>query len=142
MPDPHRIEGELRQLYSKPQYSSLFDYERRFGNDPRRFTPQSLAKRAAEKLFSDRSLLDPVYVEELRGGVAFYRAFDGISFKQGTAMTLGSYWSSFRLVQRIWQTTLRGKCHAIAEHSRGMMRFVTVCVPRILRLTWVRQSVL
>jgi|HubBroStandDraft_1064217.scaffolds.fasta_scaffold253843_1 hypothetical protein len=105
MPDPHRVEGELRQLYSKPQYSSRFEHEKRFGSDPRRFTPQSLAKRTAEKLFSDRSLLDPVYVEELRGGVTFYRAFDGISFKQGTAMTLGSYWSSSNLVKRIWKAT-------------------------------------
>jgi hypothetical protein len=107
MPDPHRIEGELRQLFSKPQYRSRFEYERRFGSDPRRFTPESLAKTTAEKLFSDHSLLDPVYVEELRGGVTFYRAFDGISLRQGTAMTLGSYWSSYNLVHRIWKATER-----------------------------------
>lgn len=104
MPDPHRIEGELVELYSKAQYSSLFDHQRQFGRDPR-LTPHSLAKEAAQKLFSHRSLLDPVYVEELRGGVTFYRAFDGISFKRGTAMTLGSYWSSFQLAQRIWTAT-------------------------------------
>src|SRR5215469_4869104 len=105
MPDPHRIEGELRRLYSKPEYSSRFDHERRFGSDPQRFTPQSLAKKTAEKLFSERALLDPVYVEELKGGVNFYRAFDGISYKQGTAMTVGSYWSNSRLVERIWNAT-------------------------------------
>jgi hypothetical protein len=40
-----------------------------------------LAKKAAEDLFSHRSLLDPVNVEELKGSATFYRAFDGISSK-------------------------------------------------------------
>lgn len=110
MPDPHRIEGELRQLYSKPQYSALFDHRNRFQlADPKyidnRVTPQSLAKQVARSLFSNRSLLNPVHVEELRGEVDFYRAFDGISSERGTAMTLGVCWSSHSLVQRIWAAT-------------------------------------
>jgi len=129
MPDPHRIEGELLQLYSKPQYSSRFDHEKRFGSDPRRFTPQSLAKRTAEKLFSDRSLLDPVYVEELRGGVTLYRAYDGISFKQGTAMTLGSYWSSSTLVKRIWDATEKWSGKVREEVFMDFMRSASFIHP-------------
>jgi hypothetical protein len=129
MPDPHRIEGELRQLYSKPQYSSRFEHERRFGSDPRRFSPQSLAKRTAEKLFSDRSLLDPVNVAELRGAITFYRAFDGISFRQSTAMTLGSYWSSSNLIQRIWKATEKWSGKVREEAFMDFMRSASFIHP-------------
>lgn len=128
MPDPHRVEGELRQLYSKPQYSSLFDRKRSFGKDPR-LTPQSSAKKAAEDLFSHRSLLDPVNVEELKGGATFYRAFDGISSKQGTAMTLGSYWSSFQLVQHIWKVTDRWSGRVREEAFMEFMRTASFIHP-------------
>ena len=121
--------GELQQLYSQPQYNSLFDRERRFGSDPRRFTPQSLAKKAAQKLFCERSLLDPVFVEELKGGVTFYRAFDGISFKQGTAMTLGSYWSSFELVNRIWKATEKWSGTVREEAFKDFMRSASFIHP-------------
>jgi hypothetical protein len=107
MPDLHRIEGELLGFYSKPQYSSLFYQRNRFEMAAKTITPQALAKTAAETLLRSQSLLDPVYVEELRGSVELYRAFDGISKEQGTAMTLGASWSSRDLVERIWQATAK-----------------------------------
>jgi hypothetical protein len=80
-------------------------------------------------LFSDQSLLNPVYVEELGGGVTLYRAFDGISFKQGTAMTLGSYWSSGKLVQRIWKATEKSSGAVREEAFMDFMRSASFVHP-------------
>jgi hypothetical protein len=80
-------------------------------------------------LFSDHSLLDPVYVEELKGGATFYRVFDGISFKQGTAMTLGSYWSNSNLVQRIWKATEKWSGTVREEAFMDFMRSASFIHP-------------
>jgi hypothetical protein len=103
MPDANRIERELLQAYSKPVYSSMFEHRNRFEMTARRTDPQSLAKRAAQSLVSNRLLLNPVSVEELSGEVEFYRAYDGISSEQGTAMTLGASWTGRPVIERIWR---------------------------------------
>lgn len=105
MPDPYRIERELCELYSQPEYTSLFDHKNRFEIAARHVTPESLAKRTAWSLFKNQAMVDPVSVEELRGSIEFYRTYDGLSSEQGTAMTLGSYWSSRDVVESIWHAT-------------------------------------
>jgi hypothetical protein len=121
MPNVQNVEGQLCELYSKPEYGSLFERMNRFGRGPQRVTPQSLSKEAARSLLSSQALLDPVQVEELRGGVVFYRAFDGISSEQGTAMTLGRSWSSSALVERLWKAT--GKLSG-ATREQAFMDFM------------------
>jgi hypothetical protein len=127
MPDPHRIEGELLELYSRPQYSSLFEHRNRFDTA---VTPQNLARQAAQSLFSNQSLLDPVYVEEVRGGVEFYRAYDGF-----TAKTLGASWSSRNLVERIWQATEKLSGAARQEMFMDFMRSANFIHPAWNQMT-------
>ncbi|HEX6503518.1 MAG TPA: hypothetical protein VF011_09725 [Terriglobales bacterium] len=122
MPDAKRIENQLYELLSSPRYGSLLDHRNRFEHPARRVTPQSLAQRTAQSLVANRCLLDPVYVEEIRGEAQFYRGYDGVSSEQGTAMTLGSSWSSRKVVERIWGATPESLGAARKERFMDFMR--------------------
>jgi hypothetical protein len=122
MPDPHRIERELHEIYSKPEYSSLFDHKNRFEIPARHVTPQSLAKRIARSIFNQQAMVDPVYVEDVRGAIEFYRTYDGLSSEQGTAMTLGGYWCSRAVVEQIWQATAKLSGQERQEFFMDVMR--------------------
>jgi hypothetical protein len=111
MPDPHRIEGELLKLYSKPQYKPLLDL--------RCLNLRTFAKKEADDLAAERSMLNPVYVDELQqGGLYFYRAFDG---KPNKAQMVSGYWSSQLLVQRMWDVAKR---RFPAEREEIFMEFM------------------
>jgi len=124
MPDPHRLEGELRTLLSRPQYTSLFLRRAQFCNPTFRHgpnkgkptpadTPDSIAKATAKRIFDDNLLLDPVEVVEMKGRVELYRLHDGGSHtfslddgktqsKSLSAGTLGACWSDRQSIKLIW----------------------------------------
>jgi hypothetical protein len=112
MPDPHRVEGELRQLYSNPRYKLLLK--------SRCLDLRAFAKEEANKLVFENSMLNPVKVEELQQrGLKFYRAFDG---RPGKAKMVAGYWSSLGLVQRMWDAA--GKKSSGAAREELFMEFM------------------
>jgi len=109
MPDPHRIEGELLALLSRPQYSSIFYTRNQFRNvyhhmkkaDDPVWTPQLIAKYTADHVWKARGMLDPVEVVELKGPLELYRAYDG-GVRIDSARTLGRYWFDRPVLEEIW----------------------------------------
>jgi hypothetical protein len=128
MPDPHRIEGELLTLLSRPQYSSIFHTRNQFRNvytqmkkpnDPV-WTPQVVAKQTAEHVWKANGLLDPVEVLELKGPVELYRAYDG-GVRLDSARTLGRYWFERRVIEEIWNVSQK---HPGASAQQTFMDFL------------------
>lgn len=107
MPDPHRIEGELLSLLSRPQYASIFHHRNLFkGPKDPHWTPQLVAAQTAEHVWKARGMLDPVEVVELKGPVELYRAYDG-GVRRHSAGTLGRYWFERGVVEDIWNATAK-----------------------------------
>jgi hypothetical protein len=115
MPDPHRIAGELFEILQNKRYNALLMSA---GKSARQF-----ADEAAAALFRSNALVDPVTVEELKGPVELYRAYDGIS--KATALTLGSFWCDRALVESMWSATSRlnaaGRPQAFFDFFRSAM---------------------
>lgn len=107
MPDPHRIEGELLTLLSRPQYASIFHHRNQFkGPKDPVSTPQVVAAQTAQHVWKAHGLLDPVEVVELKGPVELYRAYDG-GVRRDSARTLGRYWFERQVVEDIWNATAK-----------------------------------
>jgi len=122
MPDPHRIERELRDLLSRPYYSQLFYHRNQFRNpkDPPE-TPATLAARTAEWIMTNNPFEGPVTVEELSGGrLELYRSYDGISHR--TALTLGRSWCERSVVESIWSATARWQGNAREQMFMDFLR--------------------
>jgi len=128
MPDPHRIQGELATLLSRPQYASIFSHHNQFRNQYRHmkkpddpvWTPGSVAQKTAQDLHACNGLLDPVEVVELRGKMEFYRAYDG-GVRLDSARTLGRWWFERRVLQEIWNVTAR---YPGADRQQSLMDFL------------------
>jgi hypothetical protein len=73
MPDPHRLERELRDVLSKPRYSAILAKQTEFWQQP--VTAASLAKQTVDRIMRDSPFEGEVTVEDLRGGcgVELYR---------------------------------------------------------------------
>jgi hypothetical protein len=121
MPDPHRIQGELLTLLSRPQYSSIFHHRNQFkGPKDPVWSPQQLAKATADHVWKANGLLDPVEVVELKGPQEFYRAYDG-GARLHSAGTLGRYWFERQVVEDIWEVTGR---YPGADRQQTFMDFL------------------
>jgi hypothetical protein len=107
MPDPHRIERELQDLLSRPNFSSIFYHRNEFKKpiNPAE-TPESVAKRTAQHLFKNNPLMDPVEVLELRGPIQLYRAHDG-GATLTSARTLGGSWIERPVAEALWNATAK-----------------------------------
>jgi hypothetical protein len=106
MPDPHRLERELSELLARPQYANLFSHRNQFRNPKDKpETPQSLAARTTAWIMQNSPFYDPVTVEEMKGSLELYRAYDGISHQ--TALTLGRCWLERPVLESIWSATAR-----------------------------------
>jgi hypothetical protein len=108
MPDPHRIERELREILSQPRYSALLAKQTQFREKP--ITATLLAKQTAERIRRDSPFDGEVTVDEVKGGhgAKLYRGFDGIGgFRVGlqAAMTQAAFWCDRDLVENIWDAT-------------------------------------
>lgn len=104
MPDPHRLERELREILSKPRYVSLLVKQGEAQQEP--VTAASLANEAVKRIMADSPFERGAAVEELKGGrnVELYRAYDGIGgIRVGlpAAMTLGAYWCDRQAVKSL-----------------------------------------
>lgn len=121
MPDPHRIQGELLTLLSRPQYSSIFHHRNQFrGPKDPVSTPQLVASQTAQHVWKANGLLDPVEVVELKGPVELYRAYDG-GVRLDSARTLGRYWFERSVVEAIWNAMAK---YPAADRQREFMEFL------------------
>jgi len=130
MPDPHRIERELRDLLSRPHYSSLFFHRNQFRNpkDPPD-TPQTLAAKTTAWIMQNNPFHDPVTVEEMSGGnLEFYRVYDGISHR--TALTLGRSWFERSLLESIWAAASRFQGKAREDMLMDLLRSANFIHPQ------------
>jgi hypothetical protein len=129
MPDPHRLGRELRDVLSKPCYSSLLFKQGQARQKP--VTAASLADEAVQRIMRDSPFEGEVTIEELKGGrnTELYRAFDGID----RAMTLGAFWCDRLLIESIWSAT--------AKSSNGARRsafFELLRSAMFVRMEWNR----
>lgn len=124
MPDPHRLERELRDVLSKPRYSSLLvkQSEARQGS----LTAAQLAAETVNRIMRDSPFEGQVTVEEFKGGrdMELYRAYDGIGgrlLNNFYAMTLGAFWCDRSLIENIWSATTKV---APAARQQAFLEFV------------------
>jgi hypothetical protein len=108
MPDPHRLERELREVLAKPRYSSLL--VKQSEGRQQTVTPASLAAEAVKRIMTDSPFDGVVTVEELKGGrnTQLYRGYDGIGGRLvglQCAMTLGAFWCDRPLIENIWSAS-------------------------------------
>ena len=138
MPDPHRLERELRDILSRPRYSALLAKQTEFRQQP--VTAASLAKQTVDRIMRDSPFEGEVTVEELRGGsgVELYRGFDGIGgYRVGLncAMSLGAFWCDRDLVENIWEATANNSGSLRDQAFLDFLRSAMFVHPQWNRLT-------
>jgi hypothetical protein len=138
MPDPHRIERELREILSEPHYSALLRKQTNFGTRP--VTAASLAKQTVDRIMRDSPFVGEVTVEELKGGtgIELYRGFDGIGgYRVGLncAMTLGAFWCDRALIENIWSATAKTSGSVRKQAFLDFLRSAMFVHPQWNRLT-------
>jgi len=135
MPDPHRLERELSDLLSRPQYSSLFFHRNQFRN-PKESpeTPQTLAAKTTAWIMQNTPFHDPVTVEEMSGGsLEFYRVYDGISHH--TALTLGRSWFERSVLESVWSAASKFQGKAREEMLMDLLRSANFIHPQWNNMT-------
>lgn len=134
MPDPHRIARELNDLLSGPLYSSLFQHYNQFRDEKREPKPRTAASLSADKaawIAANNPFVDPVFVEEMRGGdLQLYRVYDGKPVKTGGAGTLGQSWFERSVLESIWSATQRWQKDAREQVLMDFLRSANFIHPQ------------
>lgn len=143
MPDPHRIRSELTEALSRPEFTALFQHKRRFqGARDGPWTPEAIACDATKRVVEGKAMVNPVYVEVVRGPVEFYRGHDanaqgGVRGGQRTssAGTLGGYWMSRAVLEQMWLASSRASGDARRDLLVSFLRAGNFVLPEWNDLT-------